>query len=214
MKSENCPEIRTQIAEKSRLAKGDNQVDITQREKKEKFEPKLFNESGRPYCLNMPKLGFTFCDEADRYELDLHVYKYGAKLDCLLFKDEKLLFFLSSFLTITHRYLDTSLISVDVEANYVRVSIKGKIFQMALNDEVRIDECTSKRSQTTGHLLIKMPKLNAHNAVCKSVEKSTKANANKIGSKDNDDNGLKSKLNGVVDINNIVFDDSDVPPLI
>jgi hypothetical protein len=74
MKSENCPEIRREIAERSRRASRDNKV-VTSEEKKDKFVPKLFNDSGRPYCLNHPKLDFTFADEPDRYELDLHVYK-------------------------------------------------------------------------------------------------------------------------------------------
>lgn len=58
-----------------------------------------------------------------------------------------------------YRYLETSLIDVDVQPIFVRVTVKGKIFQMALNEEVRTSDATSKRSQTTGHLLITMPKL-------------------------------------------------------
>jgi hypothetical protein len=78
MKSENCPEIRNEIAKKSRRASRDNKVDTTaaaHRTTRDKLHPKLFNDSGRPYCLNLPKLGFTFSDETDRFELDLHVYK-------------------------------------------------------------------------------------------------------------------------------------------
>lgn len=58
------------------------------------------------------------------------------------------------------RYLDTSLIDVDVQPNFVRASVKGKVFQLALNDEVNIEASTSQRSMITGHLLITMPKLN------------------------------------------------------
>lgn len=57
------------------------------------------------------------------------------------------------------RYLETSLIDVDVQPAYVRVTVKNKIFQMALSEEVRTSDATSKRSQTTGYLLITMPKL-------------------------------------------------------
>lgn len=57
------------------------------------------------------------------------------------------------------RFLDTSLIDVDVQPNYVRVTVKGKVFQLALNDEIRTSNVTTQRSLTTGHLLIKMPKL-------------------------------------------------------
>lgn len=74
MKSENCPEIRREIAEKSRRANRDNVIDPAE-PKVKKYIPKLFTDTGRPYSLNLPKLDFTFNDEADRYELDLHVYK-------------------------------------------------------------------------------------------------------------------------------------------
>jgi protein TilB len=65
--------------------------------------------------------------------------------------------------------LDTSLIDVDVQPSYVRVTIKGKIFQMALNVEVRTSEATSKRSQITGNLLVVMPKLNYDGSVLSAV---------------------------------------------
>lgn len=51
------------------------------------------------------------------------------------------------------------MIDVDVQSNYVRVTVKQKTFQLALNDEIRMDAATSKRSQTTGHLLVTIPKL-------------------------------------------------------
>jgi protein TilB len=84
----------------------------------------------------------------------------------------------------------------------VRVTIKGKVFQMALTEEVRIDECTAKRSQTTGHLLIVMPKLNAKNAVG-GVKKGEEAKGRSVDS-----------LRDAVDIRNIVVDESEVPPLV
>lgn len=62
------------------------------------------------------------------------------------------------------RYLDTSLIDVDAQPKYVRVTVKQKTFQLALNDEIRMDAATSKRSQTTGHLVINMPKLSVDRA--------------------------------------------------
>jgi protein TilB len=91
---------------------------------------------------------------------------------------------------------------VDVQPNYVRVTIKGKIFQMALNDEIRIDESSSKRSQTTGRLLIVMPKLNCTNATSSVAEKSSAQSK------------PKEKLNSAVNIRNIFVDESEVPPLI
>lgn len=68
---------------------------------------------------------------------------------------------------------------MDVEPNYVRITVKGKIFQMALNDEVRISDATSKRSQTTGHLLITMPKLSYDITSVKTID--TKTDSKKSG---------------------------------
>nr|XP_040149580.1 protein tilB homolog isoform X3 [Ictidomys tridecemlineatus] len=57
------------------------------------------------------------------------------------------------------RYMDTSLIEVDVQPTYVRVMVKGKPFQLVLPAEVKPDSSSAKRSQTTGHLVICMPKV-------------------------------------------------------
>ncbi|XP_012925056.1 protein tilB homolog isoform X4 [Heterocephalus glaber] len=57
------------------------------------------------------------------------------------------------------RYMDTSLIEVDVQPMYVRVMVKGKPFQLVLPAEVKPDSSSAKRSQTTGHLVISMPKV-------------------------------------------------------
>lgn len=48
---------------------------------------------------------------------------------------------------------------MDVQTNYVRVTVKGKIFQIAFNEELQPDESVVQRSQITGHLLIKLKKL-------------------------------------------------------
>lgn len=56
------------------------------------------------------------------------------------------------------------MIDVDAQPNYVRATVKHKIFQLALNDEIRLSATTSKRSQITGHLLITMPKLSIDQA--------------------------------------------------
>lgn len=102
------------------------------------------------------------------------------------------------------RYLDTSLINVDIQPNYVRVTVKGKIFQMALNAEIRIDECSSKRSQITGHLLIVMPKLNSQNII----------STQKIDKSENISKQNTQKLCQVVSIKDIFIDESEIPPLI
>lgn len=69
------------------------------------------------------------------------------------------------------RFLDTSLISIDLEVNYVRVTVKKKIFQLALAQEIKVNDSTSKRSQITGALLIVMPKLNYNELDLKLEEK-------------------------------------------
>lgn len=105
------------------------------------------------------------------------------------------------------RFLDTSLIGIDVQPNYVRVTIKGKIFQIALNDEVRTDASTSQRSMATGHLLVTMPKLKASELVVipDSTEKFKASTAK---------SGEKGELKAVVNIRNLVIDESEIPPLI
>lgn len=81
---------------------------------------------------------------------------------------------------------------------------------MALNDEVRIDESTSKRSQITGHLLIIMPKLNVNNAI-KSVRDECAPLVTKVSKSKK---AAEKKASGAVDIRNIIIDESEVPPLI
>uniref|UniRef100_A0A9J8CH89 Leucine-rich repeat-containing protein 6 n=1 Tax=Cyprinus carpio carpio TaxID=630221 RepID=A0A9J8CH89_CYPCA len=54
-------------------------------------------------------------------------------------------------------HMDTSLLDVDVQPTYVRVTVKGKVFQLVLPAEVKPDSSTAQRSQTTGHLLLILP---------------------------------------------------------
>lgn len=76
------------------------------------------------------------------------------------------------------KYMDTSLIDCDVQTTYIRLIIKSKvsqhvpvlifyyytvypcfqILQLVLEDEVSPDSSSAKRSQTTGHLLLTLPK--------------------------------------------------------
>ncbi|XP_021039322.1 protein tilB homolog [Mus caroli] len=104
-------------------------------EKKKKVKPPrtLITEDGKVLNVNEAKLDFSLKDDEKHNQiiLDLAVY----------------------------RYMDTSLIEVDVQPTYVRVMVKGKPFQLALSTEVQPDRSSAKRSQTTGHLLICMPKV-------------------------------------------------------
>ncbi|XP_058650936.1 dynein axonemal assembly factor 11 isoform X2 [Onychostoma macrolepis] len=90
----------------------------------------LINADGRVLNINEPKLDFSLTeDENNCMLLDLHVY----------------------------RHMDTSLLDVDVQPTYVRVTVKEKVFQLVLPAEVKPDSSTAQRSQTTGHLLLILP---------------------------------------------------------
>lgn len=69
------------------------------------------------------------------------------------------------------RYLDSSLIDVDLQPIYVRITVKGKIFQFVFPDEIYTDKSTCQRSQVTGHLLLRMPRVNYKPKVKKEVKK-------------------------------------------
>lgn len=63
----------------------------------------------------------------------------------------------------SYRYLDTSMIDLDVHPTHVCVTMKGKIFQLVLPEEINPDSehCKAERSQLTGHLRLVLPKARA-----------------------------------------------------
>uniref|UniRef100_A0A8C5JG63 Leucine-rich repeat-containing protein 6 n=1 Tax=Junco hyemalis TaxID=40217 RepID=A0A8C5JG63_JUNHY len=77
------------------------------------------------------------------------------------------------------RHLDTSLLDVDVQPTYVRVLVKGKPFQLVLPEEVKPDSSCAKRSQTTGHLVVTMPKQKVSASIkhsdCNTQQKATRS---------------------------------------
>ncbi|CAO2602138.1 Dynein axonemal assembly factor 11, partial [Lemmus lemmus] len=109
------------------------QEKLSGNKKKVKPPRTLVTEDGKVLNVNEANLDFSLKDDEKHNQiiLDLAVY----------------------------RYMDTSLIEVDVQPTYVRVMVKGKPFQLALSAEVQPDKSSAKRSQTTGHLLICMPKI-------------------------------------------------------
>lgn len=130
-KCEHAPEVRNEM-ERMKQLKLKN-LEYTKDKKDEKRVIKFFAPDGRPFNINQPKIEFLFNDtDHKHYVLDLSIYKY----------------------------LDTSLIDIDVQPRYVRVTLKGKIFQLCLPEEINTTESTAQRSQTSGHLVITMPKLN------------------------------------------------------
>ncbi|XP_058483365.1 dynein axonemal assembly factor 11 isoform X1 [Solea solea] len=93
----------------------------------------LITVDGRVLNVNEPKLDFSLTEDEDNNSiiLDLSVY----------------------------RHMDSSLLDVDIQPTFARVSVRGKMFQMVLPVEVRPDSSTALRSQTTGHLLLTMPRV-------------------------------------------------------
>ncbi|KAH9638685.1 hypothetical protein HF086_013957 [Spodoptera exigua] len=129
-KCEHAPEVRYEI-EKMRKMKLKSYEPEKKQEDKRVY--KFFAPDGRPYNINQAKIDFVFTDDdPEKYILDLAVY----------------------------RHMDTNLVDVDVQPNYVRVMIKNKIFQLHLPAEVDTTNSTAHRSQITGHLLVTMPKCN------------------------------------------------------
>ncbi|KAJ8305726.1 hypothetical protein KUTeg_016271 [Tegillarca granosa] len=187
------PESRVEVHEQIKKQK---QREEKKDPKEEKKPRRLFSEDGRPFNINENKIDFSLIDDEEHnsYVLDLAVF----------------------------RHMDTSLIDVDVQTNYVRVVMKGKIFQLHLDQDVNADSSSAKRSQTTGHLLITMPKV-------KQVIKPAKipAKAKKETKDDNKENKflllgkqkrnwkLMNLLERPVDVCNIVKEKPDkvVPPL-
>ncbi|XP_036938885.1 protein tilB homolog isoform X2 [Acanthopagrus latus] len=116
-----------------------------EKEKKPKAPRTLITADGRVLNVNEPKLDFclTEDEENNAIVLDLAVY----------------------------RHMDTSLIDVDVQPTYARVNVKGKIFQLVLPAEVKPDSSTAQRSQTTGHLVLTMPRAEGEIKVTKTVQR-------------------------------------------
>ncbi|KAF8570993.1 hypothetical protein P879_02195 [Paragonimus westermani] len=103
-------------------------------EKPKRKPPRLFADDGRPFNVNEPKVQFSLTEQQVNGEevflLDIHVY----------------------------RYMDSSLVDCDIQTNYVRVTLRGKILQLALPEDVQPDRSEAKRSQITGNLVVTMPK--------------------------------------------------------
>ncbi|XP_066595105.1 dynein axonemal assembly factor 11 [Prorops nasuta] len=132
--SQNTPEDRVAIAERAMRIEQKKNESSEKKENTPKYTPKLFNPKGKPYNVNQAKVPFRLNDEEDGDNIILEVQVF--------------------------RHLDTSHIDVDIQPNYVRVTVKGKVLQLALSNEILVDKSTVKRNITTGHLLVYMPRLN------------------------------------------------------
>ncbi|KAI4471542.1 leucine rich repeat protein [Holotrichia oblita] len=127
--SEHAPEVRIEMAKRSKKSRDSSDDD---KKRKHKRVVSLFTKDGRPLNVNQAKLDFKFCDEDPKeLILDIGIYKY----------------------------LDTNLIDVDLQPIFVKLTVKGKVFQFVLPEEICTDKSTAQRSQTTGRLVIRMPKV-------------------------------------------------------
>ena len=57
------------------------------------------------------------------------------------------------------KFLDTSLVDVDVQPNRISVVIKGKLIRLCLPEEVEPEAANAKRSKATSMLTLELPKL-------------------------------------------------------
>ncbi|CAH8461464.1 unnamed protein product [Dicrocoelium dendriticum] len=128
------PESRVETHEYMQMQE-EAKTKYKEREKPKRMAPRLFADDGRPLNVNEPKISFKLTEGQvegqDAFILDVSVY----------------------------RHMETTLLDCDVQPNYVRVSLKKKVLQLALPEEVQPDRSEAKRSQTTGHLVITMPKV-------------------------------------------------------
>jgi protein TilB len=46
--------------------------------------------------------------------------------------------------------MDTSLLDVDLQPDYVRISVKDKVTQLSMPEEILVERSTVQRSATTG----------------------------------------------------------------
>lgn len=140
----NDPESRKAAAEKlskMREGKGDKTVDpntvgeIERLGKDARKRPNLTPEEeiekyGKVMQKNEGKWDFKLHDKGDVYVCDIPAGKFMSQ----------------------------AYISVDLQPTYLRVTIKGKVLQLRFDHEVDPDKSTAQRSNTTGNLVITMPK--------------------------------------------------------
>lgn len=187
-KTEFTPESRIEVHKQMEKQKA---RENTEKKEEEKAPRRLFADDGRPLNVNEAKVDFTLTEdeENNQFLLDIAVFKH----------------------------MDTSLVDVDVQTNYVKVIMKGKILQLCMTEDINADSSSAKRSQVTGHLLITMPK-------AKPLIKPKHVTVNKAENKENNVREKRKtheklevdkKAHKTVDIANIVTKKSDkiVPPL-
>ncbi|CAH1163277.1 unnamed protein product [Phaedon cochleariae] len=142
--SENCPESRVEMANRQRKSKKSNENKEISNTER---SARLFSKDGKPLNINQAKIDFKFNDDDPKqFVLDIAVYKF----------------------------MDSNLIQIDLQPIYVKILIKGKIFQIVFPEEICTNKSIAQRSQTTGHLVLKLPKANYDHIVEKYNSQSFK----------------------------------------
>ncbi|XP_011313859.1 protein tilB homolog [Fopius arisanus] len=143
--SYHTPEDRREIANKVRnIEERRNKGDKLN--ESPKYILKLFSPEGRAYNVNQGRIPFRLNVEDDPVFITLEIS--------------------------TYRHLDTALINVDVQPNYVRVVVKGKILQLTLPCEILTDKSKAERNTVTGNLVISMPRMSPLTSVVKRLNNS------------------------------------------
>lgn len=133
--SEYTPEARVEQAARSRkqAAWHAEQKGVNKPLPKKPPRRRFFRTDGRPLNINDAGLNFILNGQQDPTE------PFVLELEC-------------------YKYLDTSQIDLDVQPTYVRATVKGKVFQLLLPEEVSPDTGKAERSKVTGWLMVTMPK--------------------------------------------------------
>ena len=105
-----------------------NWTDPTKPPKRER----VLERNGEILQMNEGQFPFTLADDEESPELVLHLS--------------------------LSKFLDTSLIDLDVHPTFVRVLVKDKMFQLKLPEPVKAAESHAQRSQATGALVVYMPR--------------------------------------------------------
>ncbi|XP_059087799.1 dynein axonemal assembly factor 11-like isoform X2 [Tigriopus californicus] len=139
--SRHAPEFRQEISRKVFEFQKEDEInrdpffhEDSQARKANGLPKRYFDDHLKPLNINQAKLEFVFDDSDWNFiKVELHLYKH----------------------------LSTSDIQVDIEPQYLRVTLwQKRVFQLRLCEEVRCDSSLVQRSQTTGHLMISMPRVN------------------------------------------------------
>ena len=131
--------------EKKKLETKDYMYDI---DKHLREPPPVYNPEGEIRQCNQGKYKFKFLDNWDQENLIFELY--------------------------VPKFLDTSLINVDLNPMYVRIDVKGKITQVKFDEEIIVEKSKVQRSTTTGALQLICPKLNFDHSINQRKKKTAK----------------------------------------